>query len=872
MKARKISLLALGLCLPVTARAQTADDYVAWGRASLSATNIVAANTAFHNAVALEPTNQTANVFYAATRLLVLPGQPAGSNFMSRLGLPVEGRDIYNWTARLPVDTNGVPFAPVDMSAAEFSALLRTNVLAAIQGADANLALVTDTNFLLTLRASETRLTDVTLDYGDIQMLRAMLQAAEYCLYTACSWNLDAQLSAIHSLYDSGTLSIGRVLMDNSDLLTFATTNDLAAARATFEGAVDRYLAASEIIRNRSPILVRLFNYDPNMAEQEQAFRISLLDLVDSLDDAVPLSLNTNYVVFFGAQFSGTHSVRGLLPDIVGNGYVLGSLPDPTFGGAIQGIDAVDVDNFLRQLLEPVPSIDPLFSLGGGKFSFPLHVLKGRGYVVQASTNLTEWSDVMAFVGVSDIYPFSDPFAPGDARRFYRLVDRTEAMPDSPNDNFADRIPLAGLGIVATGYAANTSREPGEPGITWLNGTAWWSWTAPSSGPVVVSTAGSVPATSARIYVGNSLGNLSYVADSDQVFDGEAGVTYQVQVYEGWTPPVGIRLTVTAPPVLDILSPIDGTMLPGPTNLPVRVSATDTDGNINLLEVYADGLLLGRIVGDTFDQTWSIVSPGIHFLTVIATDNLGVTTSSQLRVTAAFAVANDNFADRSPIPGTPATILGSNFGATKETGEPDHAGITGGHSVWWSWTAPSNGVYFISAALTNWWGTFERAPLGVYTSDSITNLTSVASNTAPGYGYLDLARLDAMAGTNYEIAVDGYSGHQGSVILEVKPLVEQPLELGVPAYYLSGGHHSWTYYRVSVPVGAPSLQVRIFGGNGDCDLYVRASALPDLLLWDYSSGIEGNVENLTISNPEPGDWHILLYGYDSYSGLTLLAQ
>src|SRR5437667_9068223 len=68
------SLFGLATLLPA------AVDYVAQGRAYLAATNLVAANNSFSNAVALSPNDPTGNVFYAATRLLVLPLQSAGSN------------------------------------------------------------------------------------------------------------------------------------------------------------------------------------------------------------------------------------------------------------------------------------------------------------------------------------------------------------------------------------------------------------------------------------------------------------------------------------------------------------------------------------------------------------------------------------------------------------------------------------------------------------------------------------------------------------------------------------------------------------------------------------------------------------------------
>ncbi len=52
--------------------------------------------------------------------------------------------------------------------------------------------------------------------------------------------------------------------------------------------------------------------------------------------------------------------------------------------------------------------------------------------------------------------------------------------------------------------------------------------------------------------------------------------------------------------------------------------------------------------------------------------------------------ANDMFAKALPVTGTSIVVIGSNVGATKEPGEPDHAGDPGGLSVWWTWTAPSD--------------------------------------------------------------------------------------------------------------------------------------------------------------------------------------
>jgi hypothetical protein len=110
---------------------------------------------------------------------------------------------------------------------------------------------------------------------------------------------------------------------------------------------------------------------------------------------------------------------------------------------------------------------------------------------------------------------------------------------------------------------------------------------------------------------------------------------------------------------------------------------------------------------------------------------------------------NDNFADRIPIIGTNTTLTGSNVSASKEPGEPNHAGVAGGQSVWWTWTAPASG-----------WTTFKSSGnfsmlLGVYTGDSVATLTPVASGKGTSYSAPAIAGLNATAGTVYQIAVDG---------------------------------------------------------------------------------------------------------------------
>lgn len=59
-------------------------------------------------------------------------------------------------------------------------------------------------------------------------------------------------------------------------------------------------------------------------------------------------------------------------------------------------------------------------------------------------------------------------------------------------------------------------------------------------------------------------------------------------------------------------------------------------------------------------------------------------------------VPGDGFVGRSRIAGSVGLAATANVGATREPGEPLHAGIVGGQSVWWQWDAPSDGELWIT--------------------------------------------------------------------------------------------------------------------------------------------------------------------------------
>ena len=125
---------------------------------------------------------------------------------------------------------------------------------------------------------------------------------------------------------------------------------------------------------------------------------------------------------------------------------------------------------------------------------------------------------------------------------------------------------------------------------------------------------------------------------------------------------------------------------------------------------------------------------------------------------------NNNFSAAQAISGCSGTVNGSNSGATRESGEPNHADANGNRSVWYRWQAPATGTVTIN---TN--GSAFDTVLGVYRGTAVGSLTLVGANDDVTLGAVRTSALTfpATAGFIYRIAVDGFNGGDGT---EVGPI------------------------------------------------------------------------------------------------------
>ncbi len=87
----------------------------------------------------------------------------------------------------------------------------------------------------------------------------------------------------------------------------------------------------------------------------------------------------------------------------------------------------------------------------------------------------------------------------------------------------------------------------------------------------------------------------------------------------------------------------------------------------------------------------------------------------------------------------------------------------------------------------------------------------------------------------------------------------------------SGARGSFVVYKVIVPAGKTRLTVRMSGGTGDADLFVRRGTKPTAATFDCSSELGGNDEQCIINNPAADTWFVGVMVWDAYAGASLTA-
>jgi hypothetical protein len=175
---------------------------------------------------------------------------------------------------------------------------------------------------------------------------------------------------------------------------------------------------------------------------------------------------------------------------------------------------------------------------------------------------------------------------------------------------------------------------------------------------------------------------------------------------------------------------------------------------------------------------------------------------------------NDNFSGRILINAPTNTASGYNFGATRETNEPSHAGNGGSKSVWWSWVAPQSGTFRLHASSQGIYSLL----LAVYTGGAVSALTPVASVSSYGsfsngtYHTEAEVVFSAVSNTAYAFAVDTSAGDTGWIQLALTNVPPPPNDFFASRILLQGSNVAGTGYNIGATAEPGEPDHTGFGG------------------------------------------------------------
>jgi len=396
----------------------------------------------------------------------------------------------------------------------------------------------------------------------------------------------------------------------------------------------------------------------------------------------------------------------------------------------------------------------------------------------------------------------------------------TVSLEQVSNDPFADAISIGGVSAQTTGSNGVATKEPGEPNHAGNSGgrSVWYRWTAPASGRATFDTSGSAFNTLLAVYSGGAVNALTQVGANDDVgggnltssitFDAIVGTAYQVAVdgFNGAGGALTLRWNLVIPPppndafagaeaITGATGQVSGNNLAATKQSGEPDHAGTTGGKSVWYRWTAptSGNASFNTAQSTFDTVLAVYTGAtVNALTaLVANDDVGngdlsskvtfVTTGGATYQIAVDGYAgesgnlklgwalgplppvNDAFADAQQLSGASVQSTGQNVAATKQTGEPNHAGNAGGRSVWYRWSAPTGG----SVVLDTFGSDFDTL-LAVYTGSAVGSLVLVAAND--DFNSNDLrskVTFTAASNTTYQIAVDGYSGASGNIKLKL---------------------------------------------------------------------------------------------------------
>ncbi|MEM9035476.1 MAG: S8 family serine peptidase [Actinomycetota bacterium] len=370
------------------------------------------------------------------------------------------------------------------------------------------------------------------------------------------------------------------------------------------------------------------------------------------------------------------------------------------------------------------------------------------------------------------------------------LVDPAPPPSTAANDDASTAFVLDGVFGQIEGSTFGAGAEPGEaahagaPAAT----SVWFSFVAPSTGMLRLSTAGS--SIDPRLAVYDATTSLSVAGGRATSEAGtavvelvvERGRTYRIALDAVGLPgrfrltwdlrhlhspdlsaatvlsaPSGSVTGDTAPPTLGPGTDASGTTLwfrfVAPESGTVAFSAS---GSPSVVTAYRgdDVQELAVLAAPAPEISVDVTADTEVLLTIEAGEGPGgpVTLTWDYE-----SVGHDDLEAARVLDGEVGAVLSSNRGSDRDPDEPLHADNDGGASVWFRWTAPSDGVLEVTTAGS----TFDTL-LAIYDEEAVVD-RRLAHDDDHGTAVTSRLRTAVREGRTYLIAVDSFRYQSGRV-------------------------------------------------------------------------------------------------------------
>ena len=356
-------------------------------------------------------------------------------------------------------------------------------------------------------------------------------------------------------------------------------------------------------------------------------------------------------------------------------------------------------------------------------------------------------------------------------------------VPSPSNDDFrlATKVaPSGGRFLTNNQFATKEEDEPLHGGFFFSDHSLWWSWSPAASGPVIIDSSGSGFDTIVSVYEGNAIDDLQEIATVDNSGSSKAGFmnldvvkgnSYRIVVAsheEGSAGTVRLRIEPNGipdllPPVVKISSPSTG-LITTQRQIVVKGFSFDPEpgaSGVQQVQIRVNGEISGGAAKGISDwETIAYLVPGLNTIQAQAVDFAG-NRSLVSKVLVSYVVAdpaNDHLNNALILDGVEGDIEGDTSNATKQFGEPFHAGNAGGKSVWYTFTPEVNGTLDLAVRR----GRFDTL-MAVYTGTKVADLVTVAANDDASPNSSGSRISQALeGGKQYWIVIDGFGGASGS--------------------------------------------------------------------------------------------------------------